>query len=82
MQAMQLITPDGRVYHGFEAGVRAAATRNFVGWLAYVYYLPGLRQLCDWLYALIAANRYRLMGKVDLEHECEGGTCSLHGRPG
>jgi len=53
MTAMHLITPTGRVYRGFEAAVRAVATRPILGWLAYAYYLPGLRQLCDGLYRWI-----------------------------
>jgi predicted DCC family thiol-disulfide oxidoreductase YuxK len=76
MRAMQLVTPAGRIYTGFEAAVQAVVTRRVIGWLAYVYYVPGLRQLLDGLYALIARNRYRIMGKLD---PCEGGTCSLHG---
>jgi predicted DCC family thiol-disulfide oxidoreductase YuxK len=74
MKEMQLVAPDGRVYRGFEAAVRAFATRGFVGRLGCIYYLPGLRQFLDWLYARVAANRYRIMGK------CEGGTCALHHR--
>jgi predicted DCC family thiol-disulfide oxidoreductase YuxK len=81
MQAMHLVTPDGRVYRGFEAAVRAVATRPLIGRLALIYYLPGIRQLCDWLYARIAASRYRLMGKAVAEGECEGGTCRLHVPP-
>jgi predicted DCC family thiol-disulfide oxidoreductase YuxK len=78
MQAMQLVTPDGRVYYGAEAVARALTTRRVLGWLAYLYYLPGLRQLLDGLYARIAANRYRIMGKAVAAGECEGGTCALH----
>jgi predicted DCC family thiol-disulfide oxidoreductase YuxK len=81
MQAMQLVTPNGRVYHGAEAAARAFATRRVVGRLAYLYYLPGLRQLLDWLYARVAANRYRIMGKAVAAGECEGGTCALHFPP-
>src|SRR5690349_6774688 len=44
MRNMHLVTPDGRVFRGVEAAVRALATRP-VGRLGYVYYLPGLRQL-------------------------------------
>lgn len=77
MKAMRLVTPDGRVYYGFEAAVRAFATRRVVGAVAYLYYVPGLRQLLDWLYARVAANRYRLMGKAGA---CEGGACALHGK--
>jgi predicted DCC family thiol-disulfide oxidoreductase YuxK len=78
MQAMHLITPGGRVYRGFEAAVQAVATRPVVGWLAHGYYLPGIRQVCDWVYTLVAAHRYRLMGKAVAAGECDGGTCSLH----
>jgi predicted DCC family thiol-disulfide oxidoreductase YuxK len=81
MKAMQLVTPAGRIYTGFEAAVQAVATRAVIGWLAYIYYLPGLKQLLDLLYGLVAANRYRLMGKAVAVGGCEGGTCSLHTRP-
>jgi predicted DCC family thiol-disulfide oxidoreductase YuxK len=78
MRQMYLVTPAGRVYGGFEAAVQAVATRPVLGRLAYMYYLPGVRLLLDLAYALIAANRYRIMGKAVAEGECEGGTCSLH----
>lgn len=81
MREMQLITPDGQVVSGFEAAVQAAATRPVFGWLAYAYYLPGLRQLCDLLYRLIAANRYRILGRRVAAGECAGGTCALHFPP-
>jgi protein-S-isoprenylcysteine O-methyltransferase Ste14/predicted DCC family thiol-disulfide oxidoreductase YuxK len=78
MRMMYLVTPDGRVYGGFEAAVRAVATRPIWGWIAYGYYLPGVRLLFDTAYAIIAANRYRIMGKAVAAGECEDGTCSLH----
>jgi predicted DCC family thiol-disulfide oxidoreductase YuxK len=78
IRAMQLVTPGGRVFRGAEAVARALATRRFVGAAAYAYYVPGLRQLLDWLYARVAANRYRLMGKAVAAGECEGGTCASH----
>jgi predicted DCC family thiol-disulfide oxidoreductase YuxK len=81
MQAMILVTPEGRVVRGFEAAVRAVATRPILKYIAYLYYLPGLRQLCDLVYRMIAANRYRIMGKTVAEHGCEGGTCTLHFPP-
>jgi predicted DCC family thiol-disulfide oxidoreductase YuxK len=75
MRAMQLVTPAGRVFQGAEAVARAFATRRVVGRLAHLYYVPGLRQLFDWLYGRVAANRYRIMGKAGA---CDGGTCALH----
>ncbi|HJT76251.1 MAG TPA: DUF393 domain-containing protein, partial [Gemmataceae bacterium] len=78
MRQMFLVTPQGRVYGGFEAAVQALATRPVLGTLARAYYLPGIRQLCDLAYRLIAANRYRILGKAVAAGECEGGTCALH----
>jgi len=80
MQAMYLVAPDGRLFRGFEAAVRAVATRPLLGILAFAYYLPGIRQLCDGLYAWVAANRYRLFGKTVVE-ECAEGTCAVHFPP-
>jgi predicted DCC family thiol-disulfide oxidoreductase YuxK len=70
MRAMQFIDARGRAYAGAEAAVRAVALRR-IGRLAFLYYLPGLRQLLDWTYRLLARHRYRLMG-------CRDGTCALH----
>src|SRR5205823_1170141 len=78
MQAMYLITPDGRRFRGFEAAVQAVATRPVLGLVAQVYYLPGIRQLCDRLYAWVAANRYRFLGKTAAADTSTEGTCSLH----
>lgn len=77
LRAMQLVTPDGRVFSGVEAIVQALAARHFPGRLAYFYYLPGIKQLLDVLYVFIAANRYRIAGKT-ASGPCEG-TCALHG---
>jgi protein-S-isoprenylcysteine O-methyltransferase Ste14/predicted DCC family thiol-disulfide oxidoreductase YuxK len=81
MRQMYLITADGRTFGGFEAAVRAVATRPVIGWIAYGYYLPGVRLLFDLIYALIAANRYRLMGKTVAAGDCDGGTCAVHFHP-
>jgi predicted DCC family thiol-disulfide oxidoreductase YuxK len=76
MARMHIVTPDGRVYAGAEAAARAIARIPWVGWLAYVYYVPGLRQLAELTYRWIAKNRYRLMGRTS---ECDpNGTCHLH----
>jgi len=74
---MYLISPTGNVIGGFEAAVQAIATRPLIRWIAYVYYVPGLRWLLDALYAFIARNRYRIMGKMN-PHDCAGGACALH----
>jgi predicted DCC family thiol-disulfide oxidoreductase YuxK len=79
MQAMQLVTPDGRVYSAFEAAVRAVATRRPIGLIAYFYYVPGLRILFDAAYAIIAAQRYRIAGRQFAAGACaEGDACAVH----
>ncbi len=78
MERLHLVAPDGNVFAGVEAIVRAIATRPILGKAAYLYFVPGLRQVLDKLYKVVAANRYRLMGKAVAAGHCEGGTCSLH----
>lgn len=50
LRAITLIV-DGRVYRGAEAIARS------VGHIAYAYYIPGIRQLADWAYHLVARRR-------------------------
>jgi predicted DCC family thiol-disulfide oxidoreductase YuxK len=76
MKKMQLVTAEGRIFAGAEAVARIAATTRFVGWLAYLYYVPGIKQLADLGYALVARYRYKLFGRTEA---CDGGTCHLHG---
>lgn len=71
-KAMQLILRDGRVFEGAEGAVQALQGRWF-GKLALVYYLPGVRQLANALYAVIARYRFRIAGR-----QCVDGTCHLH----
>jgi len=78
MQAMHLVTPEGRVFRGLEAAVQALRHRSILGVLAKAYYLPGLRQLGDLGYRLVARYRYALMGRAVAAGECDGGSCQLH----
>lgn len=75
MQRIHVIRPDGRVYAAAEAVARAMTLVPVLGWLAWLYYLPGVRPLADRAYRVIARNRYRIAGRSG---ECDGGTCSLH----
>ncbi|WP_426751591.1 thiol-disulfide oxidoreductase DCC family protein [Myxococcus sp. Y35] len=71
-RAMQLVLPEGRVVEGLEAVVLALGRRP-LGRLLRVYYLPGLRQLLDVLYRLVARYRFRIAGR-----QCPDGACALH----
>jgi predicted DCC family thiol-disulfide oxidoreductase YuxK len=75
MKRLHVVTDAGRVFAGAEAIARLVTGVPLVGWLAYVYYVPGLRQLAELVYGLVAKNRYRLFGR---QESCEGGTCHLH----
>lgn len=71
MNEMRLIMPEGTVFTGCEAFARLFATVRGLRWIAFVYFLPGLRQIVDAIYRLGARNRYRLFGG-----QCETGTCA------
>ena len=81
MAAMQLYTSERAIYSGLEAAVQALRHRPILGRLAKAYYVPGLRQLADLGYRLIARYRYAIMGRRIARGECDGGSCSLHMRP-
>jgi predicted DCC family thiol-disulfide oxidoreductase YuxK len=81
MQAMHLVTQQGRVYRGLEAAVQALRHRFVLGLLAKAYYLPGLRQLGDLGYRLVARYRYAILGRAVAAGECDGGSCQLHLKP-
>jgi predicted DCC family thiol-disulfide oxidoreductase YuxK len=74
MREIKLVGGEGRVFGGAEAVARAIATRGVPGAWAYLYYVPGLRQLLDFLYAWVARNRYRFMGRT----ECASDACAVH----
>ena len=74
MEAMYLVTPEGRAYRGMEAAVRALATRPILWLFLWLYYVPGIRHALDALYAWIAKNRYKLRGR----EQCDDGACSVH----
>lgn len=71
-QAMQYVRADGRVFEGAEAVVQALGRRPW-GVVLKVYYVPGLRQLADALYRLVARYRFRIAGRA-----CPDGACALH----
>jgi predicted DCC family thiol-disulfide oxidoreductase YuxK len=73
MQRMHVVLPDGRVFAGAEAIARVLASVRGVGWLAFGYYVPGVRQAAEAAYRFVARHRYRLFGR---RHRCEGGACT------
>jgi predicted DCC family thiol-disulfide oxidoreductase YuxK len=69
---MQLVEADGRVSSGAEAGARALRLRPALAPVGWLYFVPGVRQLADRAYAIVARNRFRLGGT------CDGDACGIH----
>ena len=74
MKEAQLVDGKGHAWSGLEAVVRAGATRFFFRPALWAYQVPFLRRLGDRLYEWVAANRYRLFGRVP----CEDDACQVH----
>jgi predicted DCC family thiol-disulfide oxidoreductase YuxK len=76
MKEMQLVAPGGRVYGGAEAVARILIRAvPVLGLGAFFYYVPGVRQITNALYRMVAKYRYRIAAKKE---PCKDGTCSLH----
>ena len=72
-EAIQMVVGDGRVFSVMEAVARTLLLRGPLGWAAWLYYLPGVRQALDAGYRMVARNRYRL-----LRRSCPDETCGPH----
>jgi predicted DCC family thiol-disulfide oxidoreductase YuxK len=72
-RALQLVEPDGTVRSGADAVVHVLGVRAGFAPLRWLYRVPGLRQLFDLGYGLVARNRFRLRGEV-----CADDACRLH----
>lgn len=73
--AMRLVMPDGTIHVGAAAAVEAMATRTMLRWIRSVYRVSVVRVVADYIYMIIAKNRFRLMGRT--ASRCEAGSCSL-----
>lgn len=80
VREMKLVDREGHVYGGAEAIARALRVgRPFLGTVAILYYVPGVRWVADRIYAWVAANRFRFSRSNAAL--CDDGTCGLHGMP-
>ncbi len=78
--ALQLVSADGEIATGAAAVNRVLATRPVWRLITWVYWVPGIKQLTDWMYTLVARNRYRIMGKAGGGTgygACENGACGV-----
>jgi len=69
-QALQLVDPDGRIHSGAAAIAAALRLRPVLAPLGWLYDLPGVRQLADWGYRIVARNRFGLSGDACTDDAC------------
>ncbi len=75
--ALQLVSADGEIASGAAAVNRVLATRRVWRLVTWVYWVPGIRQLCDWMYGVVARNRYRISRITGKQEACETGACPM-----
>lgn len=73
MDKMHVVSPTDKIFKGAAAIARVAALTPIIGPLAFLYWVPGIKQLADFGYTQIAKRRYRLNPAT-----CENGSCKLH----
>ena len=74
MKEIKLVEPGGHIWGGMEAVARTACYNPFIRVVAWIYFVPGIRQLCNMAYKWVAQNRYLFAGKDN----CPEGACTHH----
>ncbi|MDX1964801.1 MAG: DUF393 domain-containing protein [Pirellulales bacterium] len=74
MAEMHLVTAAGQIYRGAQSLRYLTRRLPWLWWLAPALHIPGTLPLWNWLYGLVARNRYR-WGKVE---SCADGNCKVH----
>ncbi len=65
LEAAWFLGADGKLYRGAHAISEALAVMQpFLRPVRWLYAIPLLRRLADWVYSWVAANRYRLPGST------------------
>ena len=72
-EAIQLVLPDGQIFGGAHAIARLLRQRPLLAPISWLYFLPGVRQLADGAYRIVARNRFRLRGAP-----CPTDACHRH----
>jgi len=69
-RALQFVESDGRIYGGAEAIAATLLLRPALAVVGWLYYVPGIRQVADWSYHLVARNRFDWPDDVCLHDAC------------
>jgi predicted DCC family thiol-disulfide oxidoreductase YuxK len=75
---IHMVTPDGRIYVGYEGMRRIIRYFPLVFWLYPLLFLPGITWLGPKVYQWIAAHRYQISRRLGHPVSCENGTCKIH----
>lgn len=59
-EAIQLVGPGGATWQGAAAVEQLLGVLPRGGWIGWIFHIPFVRGLADWLYRWVARNRYRL----------------------
>ncbi len=65
---MRLISPEGKLYVGADAIYQIAMRLPGLKYIAWLYQVPGIRQLAQLAYAWVAANRKKLARNCTNHH--------------
>lgn len=74
-EGMRFVDPDGNIFIAADAVYQIARRLPGPRLIAWLYLIPGLKQIAQLVYRLIAANRKRL-GKT-----CENNVCKVGAEP-
>jgi predicted DCC family thiol-disulfide oxidoreductase YuxK len=74
MREMHIVDRNGERHHGAGAIRHLARRLRRLWWLLPLLYIPFSLPLWQWLYGLVARNRYRISGA----EACDDVSCSVH----
>lgn len=64
---MRLIKPDGTIHAAADAVYEVARQLPRWRWIAWLYRVPGIKQICRSIYEWIAARRHRFSGSCEVD---------------
>ena len=72
MKEIKLVVGNGKVLGGAHAIFYTLSLAPVFRFIRWIYPIPGIKQLFDRGYALVASNRYKIEGQ-----DCPTGTCAM-----
>jgi predicted DCC family thiol-disulfide oxidoreductase YuxK len=79
-EKLHVIDESGTVYAGADSVVRLMRTLRGLGWISWLYAIPGMKGIANASYHWIAKHRYDWFGRTD--EGCTDGACRLPANKG